>query len=401
MTGVSAIVLAATLPILGWWGIPEDKATVERYQEAQQAGFTVLMQGASSPEKTHELLERAQRAGIKLSVFFPEIGRDNMEEAIAKLKNHPALFMWHIKDEPKYKDFEWVAKTIRRIDAADGRHPCYVNHIADASVSMGVPDYAAYMERMLREFKPKLISADFYPCRLADTTRALPYRDTGNDVYVCPTWYRQLEYLSGLARREKLPLALFACDVAHYVIDYVYPVPTVAMLRLQMYSNLAYGARMLQYFTYWNPYSKTRLKFHESIIREDGTRSPVYDRVRQVNRELQARAFVFMDAELVSVAHTGAEIPIGTRRLEKLPPYVKSLTTPDGGAVVSQFSGSQFDALVIVNRSPVREMQLNIALDPSVVRILEDGTKVPASAYGGAYLVSPGAAEIFVMRHCR
>ncbi|MBR2838324.1 MAG: hypothetical protein IKE55_06065 [Kiritimatiellae bacterium] len=395
---VAQAAMGAGLPILGWWGIPEDKATVERYREAQQAGFTVLMQGASSVEKTYELLERAQSAGIKLSVFFPEIGRDNMEDAVARLKNHPALFMWHVKDEPRYKDFEWVADVVRRIDAADGRHPCYVNHIANASVSMGVPDYGAYMERMLREFRPKLISADFYPCRLADVTRSVPYRDVGNEVYVSPVWYRQLEYLSGLARRERLPLALFACDVAHDVVDYLYPVPSVAMLRLQMYSNLAYGARMLQYFTYWNPSSKTPLKFHESIIREDGTRSPVYDRVRQVNRELQARASVFMNSELVSVEHTGAEIPIGTRRLGKLPPYAKSLATPDGGAVVAQFSGSKFDALVVVNRSPVREMQLKIALDPSVVRILEDGSTVSAAAYGGVYSVAPGAAEIFVMK---
>ena len=397
MMGMTAIVLAATLPILGWWGIPENKVTVERYQEAREAGFTALMQGASSAEKMHNFLDMAQSAGIKLSVFFPVLGKEGHEAAVAMLKDHPALFMWHIKDEPKYKDFEPVAETIRRIDAVDGRHPCYVNHIADASVSMGVPDYAAYMERMLREFKPRLISADFYPCRLADTTRALPYRDIGNEVYVCPTWYRQLEYLSGLARREHLPLALFACDVAHNVIDYVYPVPTVAMLRLQMYSNLAYGARMLQYFTYWNPYSKTRLKFHESIIREDGTRSPVYDRVREVNRELQARAFVFMGAELVYVSHTGAEIPVGTKRLEKLPPFVKALNTPDGGAVVAQFAGKTFDALVIVNRSPVQEMHLSIALDESVVRVLEDGSKVLAAAYGGVYFVSPGGAEIFIM----
>ena len=398
MTGMTAIVLAATLPILGWWGVPEDKVTIERYREARAAGFTVLMQGAHNAEKMRSFLDMAQSAGIKLSVFFPELGKEGHEAGVAMLKDHPALMMWHIKDEPKYEDFEKVAKTIRRIDAVDGRHPCYVNHIANASVSMGVPDYAAYMERVLREFRPKLISADFYPCRLADTARVVPYRDVGNEVYVCPTWYRQLEYLSGLARREKLPLALFACDVAHNVIDYVYPVPTVAMLRLQMYSNLAYGARMLQYFTYWNPCSKTQLKFHESIIREDGTRSPVYDRVRQVNRELQARAFAFMDSELVSVEHTGAEIPTGTRRLEKLPSYVRSLTTPDGGAVVAQFSGSKFDTLVVVNRSPVREMQLNISLDPSVVRILEDGASVPASVYGGAYSVLPGAAEIFVMR---
>ena len=390
-------VMGAELPILGWYGIPEDKVTVERYQEAREAGFTALMQRASTADKMRGFLDLAQNAGIKLSVLLPEFEGEGLETAVAMLKDHPALLMWHVKDEPKYADFEKVADTIRRIDAADGRHPCYVNHIADASVSMGVPDYPAYMERVLREFRPRLISADFYPCRLADTARSLPYRDTDNEVYVCPTWYRQLEYLSGLARRENLPLALFACDVAHDVVDYVYPVPTVAMLRLQMYSNLAYGARMLQYFTYWNPYSKTPLKFHESIIREDGTRSPVYDRVREVNRELQARAFVFMDAELVSVSHTGAEIPVGTRRLEKLPPYVKSLKTPDGGAVVAQFSGSAFNALVIVNRSPVKEMQLSISLDESAVRILGDGTKVPASAYGELYSLSPGYAEIFVI----
>ena len=390
-------VMGAELPILGWYGIPEDKVTVERYQEARQAGFTALMQRASNAEKMRGFLDLAQSAGIKLSVLLPEFEEEGLETAVAMLKDHPALLMWHVKDEPKYTDFEKVANTIRRIEAADGRHPCYVNHIADASVSMGVPDYAAYMERVLREFRPRLISADFYPCRLADTARSLPYRDTDNEVYVCPTWYRQLEYLSGLARREKLPLALFACDVAHDVVDYVYPVPTVAMLRLQMYSNLAYGARMLQYFTYWNPYSKTPLKFHESIIREDGTRSPVYDRVRVVNRELQARAFVFMDAELVSVSHTGAEIPVGTRRLGKLPPYVKSLKTPDGGAVVAQFAGSAFDALVIVNRSPVKEIQLSISLDESAVRVLEDGTRRPASTYGEIYTISPGYAEIFVI----
>ncbi len=390
-------VMGAELPILGWYGIPEDKVTVERYQEAHQAGFTALMQRASNAEKMRGFLDLAQSAGIKLSVLLPEFEEEGLETAVAMLKDHPALLMWHVKDEPKYTDFEKVANTIRRIEAADGRHPCYVNHIADASVSMGVPDYAAYMERVLREFRPRLISADFYPCRLADTARSLPYRDTDNEVYVCPTWYRQLEYLSGLAQREKLPLALFACDVAHDVDDYVYPVPTIAMLRLQMYSNLAYGARMLQYFTYWNPYSKTPLKFHESIIREDGTRSPVYDRVRVVNRELQARAFVFMDAELVSVSHTGAEIPVGTRRLGKLPPYVKSLKTPDGGAVVAQFAGSAFDALVIVNRSPVKEMQLSISLDESVIRVLEDGTRIPASTYGEIYTISPGYAEIFVI----
>ena len=57
----------------------------------------------------------------------------------------------------------------------------------------------------------------------------------------------------GLLQGYVWPLALFACDVAHNVTDYVYPVPTVAMLRLQMYSNLAYGAQGLQYYRYYIP----------------------------------------------------------------------------------------------------------------------------------------------------
>ena len=399
LSAASAGVAAeAELPILGWWGIPEERVSVERYQEARQAGFTVLMQAASNAERMREFLDEAQSAGIKLSVRLPELEGCGLEAAVAALKDHPALFMWHVKDEPKYKDFEWVADSVRRIEAADGSHPCYVNHIPDVSESWGVPDYGAYMERVLREIKPKLISVDFYPCRMADVTRPVPYRADGDGVYVCSTWYRQLEYLSALARRERLPLALFACDVAHDAGDYLYPVPTIAMLRLQMYSNLAYGARMLQYFTYWNPSSKSRMKFHESIIREDGTRSPVYDRVRMLNREIRSRAFVFMNAEPVSVEHTGAEIPLGTRKLSKLPSYVKSLATPDGGAIVAQFAGPKFNALVIVNRSLVREMQLELVLDPAAVRVREDGSTAMAEAYGGCYSVSPGAAEIFVMK---
>ena len=147
--------MGAERPILGWWGIPEDKVTVERYQEARQAGFTALMQGASSAERMRGFLDKAQCADIKLSVILSEFD----EAAVAMLKDHPALLMWHVMDEPRYKHFDMVSNTIRRIEAMDGRHPCYVNHIADSSVSMGVPDYAAYMERALRDFRLRLISS--------------------------------------------------------------------------------------------------------------------------------------------------------------------------------------------------------------------------------------------------
>ena len=109
--------MGAELPILGWWGIPEDKVTVERYQEARQAGFTALMQGASSAERMRGFLDKAQCADIKLSVILSEFD----EAAVAMLKDHPALLMWHVMDEPRYKHFDMVSNTIRRIGQSVAR----------------------------------------------------------------------------------------------------------------------------------------------------------------------------------------------------------------------------------------------------------------------------------------
>ena len=44
---------------------------------------------------------------------------------------------------------------------------------------------------------------------------------------------------------------------------------------------------------------------------------------------------IFLGSKLVSVAHTGLQIPNGTRRLGKLPASIKLLETQGEGAIVS------------------------------------------------------------------
>ena len=102
-------------------------------------------------------------------------------------------------------------------------------------------------------------------------------------------YYQNLEIISEEARKLGKPFWAFALSTAHGS----YPVPNVAQLKLQMYSNLAYGAQGLQYFTYWNPGTET-WNFHEAPITPEKKRSSVYDFVREVNAELQKRNFVFM-----------------------------------------------------------------------------------------------------------
>ena len=98
--------------------------------------------------------------------------------------------------------------------------------------------------------------------------------------------------------------------------------------------------------------------------------------------------------------HTGKEIPTATVRLEKgdLPGWVESLETPDGGAVVSRLTNGGKEYLVVVNRSPEKELTLKIALAPGAKRIRTDGTLVDAALYSGEYWLEPGMAEIFQSR---
>jgi hypothetical protein len=70
-----------------------------------------------------------------------------------------------------------------------------------------------------------------------------------------------------------------------------YPIPTEGHLRLQQYSNLAYGAQGLWYYNYKKgPVPPAKMFSQGHPIAPDGRRSTVYERMRRVNREFQDRA---------------------------------------------------------------------------------------------------------------
>ena len=79
-----------------------------------------------------------------------------------------------------------------------------------------------------------------------------------------------------------------------------------------------------------------------------------------------------------------------------LPAWVEKLDTPGGGAAVSRMERGDEEILMVVNRSPVVEMMLEVSFrDKGVLRILDDGVAVCADRYGPVYRLAPGYAEIF------
>lgn len=378
------------IPVLAWIGVPERETTIERFRELKASGININFSNYSSVEAVEKALDIARQTGVKLMPSCPEL-KSEPEKTVKRLMKHPALFGYHLRDEPNAKDFPGLATWIKRIQAVDKQHPCYINlfpNYANAEQLFekgyqpqeGRDIYEEHVEVFLKEVPVPFISFDHYPVREKNGLKTL---NAG--------WYKNLEIIAAASQKSGLPFWAFALSVAHGA----YPVASVGEIRLQMYSNLAYGAQGLQYFTYWNPGINSSWDFHHAPIGLDDKRTDVYDRIQLVNRELQHLAGVFLNAKLVSVAHTGKQVPDGTKRMAKLPRPVKVLETGENEAIVSVLKKEDHRYLVIVNKDFQRPMQLTFLADDPVKRVLKDGTLVPANVYTPAITIDPGDVAIY------
>jgi hypothetical protein len=360
-----------SIPILGWHSMPDEYATVDRYREMKEAGFTVSFSFSTDLKVVQRELANAQTAGMKL---VAHVGYENPEILVKEIKDNRALFAYALKDEPFCSDLPTLAAGVKKIQAIDKKHYCYINLFPSYVDEKALGDtYSNYVQRFIDEVGTGLLSFDNYPI-VKNVVRE--------------GWYQNLEVIAEKSRKANIPFWAFALSTAH--ADY--PIPTTAHLRLQMYSNLAYGAQCLQYFTYWCPGTDT-WNFHEAPISQDGKKGVVYYRVKEVNNELQKRAFVFVHSKVLGLWHTGTTIPTGTTRLTSLPDKVQSLDTQGNGAIVSLIKKNNWVYMVVVNKSLDSIMPLNISFKKDVERIAPDGTISVLNSYQNS--VEAGGAEIF------
>lgn len=369
---------AAGFPVLAWIGPPAEQTTPERYRELADAGFTISFSGFPNADAMQRALEVAHAQGVRLMVSCPEL-RSDPEATVRRFMGHPGVAGYYLRDEPGAGDFAELGRWVRRIRAVDDAHPCYINLFPTyaSEAQLGTPTYQEHVDRFLAEVPVQVLSFDHYPI-VRDRVRA--------------DWYENLEIASAAARRAGLPLWAFALAVAHDP----YPIATVDGLRLQVFSNLAYGAQALQYFTYWTPTSTT-WNFHQAPLESDGTRTAVYERVRQVNAELRALGPWFLGARLLAVGHLGPSLPRGTRAYTPSAP-VRTLDTGGRGAVVSRLRNGDSELLLVQNRELSGVAEVALQFDPEArVRVLgRDGKPRRLRDARFREHLTPGDARVFV-----
>lgn len=348
------------IPILAWYSIPPEYTSVARYKELREAGFHISFTHTSSLADAQAALRAAQETGIKNILMCNELS-SSPENVVEAVKNNPALYGYFLRDEPAISDFPALAAWADRIRALDPDHPIYLNLnpiYAGEGVLGGT--YEHYVREFIRYVKPSMVSYDHYPI-MAGGIRS--------------DFWQNLEIISKVSAEAGLPFWAFALSTSHNP----YPIPTMASLRFQLYTDLAYGAQLLQYFTYWNP-PQVVWNFHDAPIGLDGHKTAVYSLVKKMNEELQKRAAIWVGCTVINVVQAGAAsvIPKGTTPMTMLPEGVYELDTGGMGAVVSLIANGSHRYLMLVNHRIDISFEYKIVFSASgVKRIENDGEIVP------------------------
>lgn len=324
-------------PIVGWAGLSGDMIRRDTMLDMRKAGFTVNMGGDRHRDPV-EVLDIAQQCGMRMILEHPVLHVEDdfqlteerqaaVETLVRRIKDHPALYMYSLRDEPRLKHLESLGRMASLIRQIDRVHPCYVNH----HPPIGGRE-AATAEELLRRactlMPPDFLSYDHYVMCVASQAElqaeaGKPWAFPEAHLRMKPDFYQCLQFFRNLSQIHRVPFWAFTNAIRHGS----YPTPTEGQMRLQLMSALAYGARGLQYFTY---------AYDQAMVRPDGTTTETWEMARRVNRDILMMAPVLRKLESIGVFHAGPlwpmteNLPRDLLEIEGDPALVGVFRGPDG-----------------------------------------------------------------------
>src|SRR5699024_7110921 len=146
---------------------------------------------------------------------------------IKKVNKNPAVYGYHLKDEPSPGQIPALAKAIAMVKKlAPGKFP-YVNLLPGAG-----KDYIAYIEQFVNIAKPTVISYDRY--------------SLGEDGKFSSTFWENIVVIRKVALEHNLPFWNTILTSAHWQYREV----SAADLRLEMFGSLVYGAKGIAFYKF-------------------------------------------------------------------------------------------------------------------------------------------------------
>jgi hypothetical protein len=284
-------------PVMAWDGPPNDLAYLKRMREC---GFTVA---GFVPAAA---LDNCQTAGLKAIVSEPGTrdydwrnvdaakARENVTKVVEKVRSHPAVFGYYLRDEPPagmFPGLEKVASVVRELHPGVWPYMNLFPTYAEAW-QLETKDYETYLEQFIATCHPLVLSYDHYA-----------FMEGGG---FNPEYFRNLEVMRRVALKHKLPF----WNIVQGLGALNFREPTHTDLRLQAYTSLAYGARGLAWFKY---NSSTTGNFRGAPVDGFGNETQAWKWMRNVNLQVAALGPTMLKLKSDRVYHFGNVPPGGAK----------------------------------------------------------------------------------------
>lgn len=284
-------------PIVTYWAGPA--MTDGTAQQMAEGGWNLVWCGEKELDVAarHGLRAQLQDSLLTPAALDDPAQKEKLDALITRVREHPALYAYFITDEPNASAFSALGRLVAYLRMRDPAHLAYINLFPTYATNeqLGnkgdvVTAYQLHLREYIQKVKPDLVSYDHYQFSTQGD----------NDQY-----FLNLGLIRLAAQEAGLPFLniVQACTWTPSM-----RVPGGDEVRYLVYTSLAYGAQGISYYVYCHP------GHTGAIANADGTPTPLYHDLKQINPEFVAIARQLQPLRSVGVYHAG-HLPPGTEPL--------------------------------------------------------------------------------------
>ncbi len=414
-------------PITYWCGIkkefiyrPDGSFATEEIDRVKDAGFTLML--AEFDTATNLLvLDAAHERGMKVmvsdgdifrAIANPEQRREYLASAVVKYGKHPALFGYHIVDEPNASAFDMLAEIREMLAELDPAHEAYINLFPNyaSPEQLGNPTYEDHLAEYTSKVKPSIISYDHYHFLKGAQKQKKIFADAREQQIYDSTFggaseyenvdragfFTNIEQIRNESLKTGIPFMVIILVVEHGP----YRNLTDGELRWEVWQSLAYGSVRISYFTYWTPGMDNTedddfWHWKNGMISRAGETLPHYHMIAEINRELQAVGSILAEQQSLGVYHLG-EMP-----KERYVQYLCGAAGPVDSVQGDQLTVGVFTNgyVLFANRDYENENDFSFKAEGTVAIFnAEDGEFIALESEDGVYRMTLGEGDAVLVK---
>lgn len=216
-------------------------------------------------------------------------------ESIKPYASHPAFAGELLMDEPGLPLFEALSKFTSTFERNWPDKMWHINLFpAYATGGIQASSYEEYINKWFETMSPKYLSYDSYPLL--------------TDGSITDDYFYNLDFIRMKTRFKKIPFWTFIQTLSIAGTPGVPDKrePSEADIRWQVWSNLAFGAKGIQYFCYWSPGNGSET-FGDALIDLNGNETVRYAYVKKLNSDINAIGKILMKCDAEGVILNSAK----------------------------------------------------------------------------------------------